>query len=64
MDQRVFPHNSLDKPIENPDPLNSIKVIPVPQSDKEIVDYVVSDLKNLGLKEFIPKGLRCFVLSI
>jgi hypothetical protein len=46
MDQRIFPWESLDKPIGNPDKLNSIPVYPVNQSDQEIVDYVVSDLKR------------------
>jgi hypothetical protein len=47
MDQRIFPRESLDKPIDNPDKLNSLSVSPVGQSDKEIVDYVVSDLKRM-----------------
>ena len=46
MDQRIFPRESLDKPIDNPDKLNSVPILPVNQSDKEIVDYVVSDLKR------------------
>jgi hypothetical protein len=46
MDQRIFPRESLDKPIDNPDRLNSIPILPVEQNDKEIVDYVVSDLKR------------------
>jgi hypothetical protein len=46
MDQRIFPRESLDKPIANPDILNSTPLPPVNQSDKEIVDYVVSDLKR------------------
>jgi hypothetical protein len=47
MDQRIFPRESLDKPIDNPDKLNSSSVSPVSQSDEEIVDYVVSDLKRI-----------------
>jgi hypothetical protein len=47
MDQRIFPRESLDKPIDNPDKSNSIPIAPVEQSDKEIVDYVVSDLKRM-----------------
>jgi hypothetical protein len=46
MDQRIFPRESLDKPIANPDISNSTPVSPANQSDKEIVDYVVSDLKR------------------
>jgi hypothetical protein len=46
MDQRIFPRESLDKPIANPDISNSTPVSPVNQSDQEIVDYVVSDLKR------------------
>jgi hypothetical protein len=48
MDQRIFPRESLDKPIGNPDGLNFIPILPVDQSDKEIVDYVVSDLKRMS----------------
>jgi hypothetical protein len=47
MDPRIFPRESLDKPIDNPDKLNSTGVAPMIQSDKEIVDYVVSDLKRM-----------------
>jgi hypothetical protein len=46
MDQRIFPRESLDKPIANPDISNSTPVSPVNQSDQDIVDYVVSDLKR------------------
>jgi hypothetical protein len=46
MDQRIFPRESLDKPIANPDADNSIPVSSVNHSDREIVDYVVSDLKR------------------
>jgi hypothetical protein len=38
---------SLDKPIDNPDKLNSTPVSWMSQSDEEIVDYVVSDLKRM-----------------
>jgi hypothetical protein len=47
MDQRIFPRESLDKPIDNPDIPNSIPVAFVDQSDQAIVDYVVSDLKRM-----------------
>jgi hypothetical protein len=50
MDSRIFPRESLDKPIDNPDKLNSVQAAPVDQSDKEIVDYVVSDLKRMPKK--------------
>jgi hypothetical protein len=44
MDQRIFPRESLDNPMNNLDKLNST---PMSQSDKEIIDYVVSDLKRM-----------------
>jgi hypothetical protein len=47
MDQRIFPRESLDKPIANPDMSNSAQVSTVKQSDQEIVDYVVADLKRM-----------------
>jgi hypothetical protein len=46
MDTQVFPRESLDKQIKNPDPLSSINAPPVDQSDDEIVNFVVSDLKR------------------
>jgi hypothetical protein len=48
MDPRIFPRETLDKPIDNPDRSNSIPILPVNQADKEIVDYVVSDLKRMS----------------
>jgi len=50
MDDKFFPRNYLDKSIHNPDLENSISVAVVDKSDQEIVDYVVSQLKNTGTK--------------
>jgi hypothetical protein len=58
MDQRIFPRESLDKPIANPDISNSTPVSLVNQSDQEIVDYVVSDLKRTP-KEFTVHSVNC-----
>jgi hypothetical protein len=50
MDTKVFPRDSLDKPINNPDINNSIKAIPVMKTDQEIVNEVVSNLRKTGKK--------------
>jgi hypothetical protein len=50
MNTKVFPRDSLDKPINNPDINNSIKAVPVMKSDQEIVNEVVSNLKKTGKK--------------
>jgi hypothetical protein len=46
MDPKLFPRDSLDKPIENPNRDISIHASPIPQTNEEIVNYVVSDLKK------------------
>ena len=47
MDDKLFPRTALDTPIENPDLSTSVKITVVEQSDEDIVDYVVSDLKRI-----------------
>jgi hypothetical protein len=54
MDQRIFPRESLDKPIANPNISNSTPVSQVNQSNQEIVEYVVSDLKRIPGEGDIP----------
>ena len=51
MDPKLFPRSSLDKPIDNPDAYNSIKVNTVEKTDKEIIDSVVLSLKKMKPKE-------------
>ena len=48
MDVKIFPRTSLDKTPNNPDINTSIKAVPAEKSDKEIVDYVVSELRKTG----------------
>lgn len=50
MDQKLFPRTSLDKSPENPDLDSSIKVPHVDKTDREIVNNVVSALKQTGTK--------------
>jgi hypothetical protein len=51
MDTGIFPRDSLDKSIHNPDPHNSISVAPtVEKSDQEIVDNVIKELRKIGTK--------------
>jgi hypothetical protein len=47
MDERIFPRESLDLPIENPNPVYTQPVQVVEQTDDEIVRYVVSDLQRM-----------------
>ena len=51
MDSKIFPRTSLDKPIENPDVNNSIEVKSVYKDDEEIINNVVTSLKNMTKKE-------------
>lgn len=55
MDPKIFPRSSLDKPIDNPDAYNSIRVDLAEKPDKEIIDNVVLSLKKMRQKESITK---------
>ena len=48
MDTKIFPREYLDKPIHNPDMDNSILAVAVDKGDKEIVDFVVSEMRKTG----------------
>ena len=50
MNAKIFPRTSLDKSPENPAGETSVKANPVDKSDQEVVNNVVSALKQTGTK--------------